>query len=123
MKFFKTLISLLLLINRFQAQLATGYYSLQPKPEPFNSTISSSSDPPKSLQTEISEKEEKDYIIYEITTPSMTKLYNIDDFKIDLDEKSIVIRGKVGFIKYLYIKYVVFLLKKDWEQTEPIFIP
>lgn len=102
MKFFKTLISLFFLINSFQAQIATGYYSLQPKSEPINSTISSYSEAPKSSQTEIFEKEEKDYIVYEIITPSMTKLYNIDDFKIDLDEKSIVVRGKVGLIN-IYI--------------------
>jgi len=95
----KTLYVLLLFLSFFsfcENQMTTGHYSLQPKHEPINSTTTSFTDPPTSSKTEISESEENDYLVYEITTPSLTKLYNIDDFKIDVDEKSIIITGKVG---------------------------
>lgn len=78
-----------------QNPISTGYYSLQPKKEPKNSTISIEDSPTPKNYSEIHEIDNDNYLIYEITTPSLGNLYKIDDFDIELHDKYLSLRGKV----------------------------
>lgn len=80
-----------------ESPITTGYYSIQPKKEPFNSTQPIVESRSVISQSQVDEKEERDYLVYEITTPSLTKLYSIDDFDIDLQDKFLTIKGKVCY--------------------------
>lgn len=86
-----------LIFPLYKTQLYTGFHSLQPQPELINSTTSIF---PKKIyhsETEIQEKEENDYIVYEITTPTLSSLYKIDDFQINFNENIIQLTAKVNF--------------------------
>lgn len=78
-----------------EGPISTGYYSLQPKKEPVNSTNSMEDPPTSKNYSEIHEIDNDNYLIYEITTPSLGNLYKIDDFDIDLHDKYLSLRGKV----------------------------
>ena len=86
---------IILLLSFCRNQLSTGFRSLQ-KPQGFENPILPNMGTSHYDKSDVNEYEEEDYVVYEITTPTMSSLYQIDDFQIVFTEKSISLKAKVS---------------------------
>jgi hypothetical protein len=48
-------------------------------------------------KTKVTQKEDSKYIYYIIETPWLMPVYDLDNFKLDMNRDSIVIKGKVSY--------------------------